>query len=455
MRKLTAQLPDAGWLLVLAPLVAAFFYAPLAFGGTTPQSVEVIDALFAASFGLWIIHLAVTRRLPKIPLLCLAALVFLILFGLSHYLNPKSSFDRESWQFTLLLDRLTWLPGSVDLETSAPLVRHFGAMAMAFIVLLDACRGSRTRWFLIRSVALAGLIIAAIGIYQRASGADSMLWVGPERSGKVFFGAFRYNANAAAFLNLSWPAALAVWLRGRATDPGNAWNSMNFCALFFLSIAVFVNTSKAGQILGLIGVIFAAIWFWGLIRPQNMSRLVIGLMSVLFLSLLLVALLPAFLLIMERWSVGLGTLEGRLLIYEAAGKILPDSNWFGTGPGTFRIVFPFYTVYLGEQLKGVYTHTHQDYLQTLIEWGYLGFAGWLTLIGGGLLIGLRYIFRMRRNGRNDITTSCSVLALSVVLIHAMADFPLQIPSVQWLAAFHLAICWTANAKEKRRVAAGP
>ncbi|MDF1824422.1 MAG: O-antigen ligase family protein [Verrucomicrobiales bacterium] len=451
MRKQHSELPGPGWLIVLAPLVALIFYAPLAFGGTTPSSVEVIDSLLASSFVLWLGLLIFEKRRPRIPLTCLSSLVFLSIFGLAHALNPGSYFEPDSWRFILLVENYRWLPGTVDTETTAPIIRHLGALSLAFLVLVDACAHSRTRWFLIYAVALAGLLIAGIGIYQRASGADSMLWVTPDRSGKLFFGAFRYNANAAAFLNLSWPATLAIWLRSRALDPSGTRTSAEFCALFLLFIAVFVNTSKAGQILGLIAALISVIWFWKLVRPKETSASAIAIMSALFLSLFLIALLPALNLITERWEATSQSLAGRMLVYEASSKILPNSGWFGTGPGTFRLIFPFYTGYLGDRLSGTYTHTHQDYLQTLIEWGYLGFAGWLVLIGGGLWVGLTYAFRMKQKGRNDLTTSCSLIALSTILLHALVDFPLQIPSVQILAAFYLAICWSASQRDQRKV----
>ena len=44
---------------------------------------------------------------------------------------------------------------------------------------------------------------------------------------------------------------------------------------------------------------------------------------------------------------------------------------FGFGPGTFSIVFPFLQQEHGGDLDGILRYAHQDYLQTILEWGFL------------------------------------------------------------------------------------
>ncbi len=455
MNRFASSFPGLGWTVTLLPLCGLCFYAPLAFGGTTPATVVVIDTFLLASFILWLGQLIINRRVPKFPVICLIALGFLTCFGLIHLLNPKAMLQRDLWRFFPLPEPLSWLPGTLDVETSTPIIRHFGAMLLAFLVLLDACRFPRPRWFLLRVISISGLMIAVIGVLQKASAAEAMLWVSPDRSGSLFFGAFRYNANAAAFLNLSWPAALAIWLKGRVIEPGSAKNSIDFCSFFFLVIAVFVNSSKAGHILVILGLALSLWWFRKLLRPKNVSKRVMVISGMLFLVLSIAAILPAFVTVFSRWedfSESPDSFHGRLLLYEASSQILPTSGWFGTGPGTFQIVFPFYTGYLGDQLSGIYTHTHQDYLQTMIEWGFLGFFGWAVLVGGGLLFAIRFILQMKKSGKTDLSAKSAMLALLIVLLHAMADFPLQIPSIQWLIAIYLAICWSTVCREEVKTA---
>ena len=69
---------------------------------------------------------------------------------------------------------------------------------------------------------------------------------------------------------------------------------------------------------------------------------------------------------------------------QAAVQILPDAGAFGLGPGTFGAAFPHYTGALGDSIAGIWRYTHNDYLQTAIEWGFCGAAVWAVLFFWGL-----------------------------------------------------------------------
>lgn len=438
-------IPPSGWLIVLSPLIAAFFYAPLAFGCVTPSTVAVLDQLLALSFVLWAGLLIFERRLPRLSLICCGSLIFLTALGTCDALNPLSIFHAETWSFSPLAEAVTWLPGTVDQAASAPVLRHMGALLLGGLVLQDAVAGSRPRWLLFRTVAIAGLVIAVIGMEQKASGAAAMLWSTPERSGTHFFAAFRYHGNAASFLNLSWPAALAVALRSRLIRPGGIVASIDLAVVFFVLAAVFVNTSKAGQILGLTGA-FIGIWhFRSQIFEQNIPRSTAVLTGLLFMGAFAVLVLPGLVSSIANWSSFIDkgdTLHGRLLAYGACLRALPETGIFGTGPGTFRLVFPFYTNHLGNRIAGIWIHAHQDWLQGLIEWGYTGLAAWAVLYTGAFVRLWRRIRHARDKGVLEITASISLLGLALVLVHSVGDFPLQIPAIQWLVVFYLAVAWS-------------
>lgn len=429
----------------LAPFLAALFYAPLAFGGTTPETVRTLDWLLLHGFLLWLCVLVLERRRPRIPGCFWIPGMALGLVGLVHCMNPASVADPTFGDFELLENHLRFLPGSVDAASTWPVLVHLGALFLAGLALCDALAGSRVRWLLFRTVALAGFMIAVIGIYQKATGAEAMLWSGPKRFGDNFFAAFRYHANAASFLNLSWPAALAVWLRSRLVRPGSLASSLDLCVFFLLSAAVFVNSSKAGQILGILGLVLAAWRFRAELSIPTTSRtgaIVIGLFLVLLAGILI---LPGLLGAISKWNefaADGGSLRGRLYAYRACLGAVYDAGLFGHGAGTFRLVFPYHTLEYEDQIWGYWYHAHQDWLQTLIEWGWLGFCLWAVVFGGALWRLFVRCCRSSKSGQTELSASVALLALILVLVHALVDFPLQIPALQWLVVFYLALGWS-------------
>ena len=445
MRRSTESSPPWHRLAALAPLLVAFFYIPLAFGGTTPLTSLVFDWLLFYGFSFWLCVLVLERRLPRMSWYLAVPLVFLVLVGLGHFFNARSYFDPVDWRFLPREDHLSGLPGSVDAATSLPFLRHMAAMLLAGLALRDALAGSRVRWLVFRVVALSGLVIATIGIYQKASNAGMMLWGIPLEYERSFFAAFRYHANAASFLNLSWPAALAVWLRSRMMRPGSIVSSLDFCVFFLTLAAVFVNTSKAGQILGLLAVGLAAWRFRRELLIPVTSRAGGIVLGVFVAGIVLVLVFPAVYLSFSKWSQLVehgGSFKGRIMAYGACLEAIREAGLFGNGAGTFSIVFPIYTLDLGEDFYGFWRFAHQDWLQGIIEWGWLGFAAWAAIFSGALFRLGRRAREARKDDQPEITSSIALLALGIVLLHALVDFPFQIPAIQWLVVFYLALAWS-------------
>ena len=208
--------PERKWWPALFPLLVSFLYAPLAWGATTRGTVAILDGLFVASFLGWSALLILERRLPRFSLWAGIPIVFVTVLGLISWANPVSTFDENFGVLRPTETAIPWLPGSVDRASTGEVVVHLLALLLGFLVLLDACSHSRIRWLFLKGLAISGFFIALIGITQKAAGAEAMLWVDPDPlkyGNKLFFAAFRYHANAAAFMNLCWPAAMVVFLR--------------------------------------------------------------------------------------------------------------------------------------------------------------------------------------------------------------------------------------------------
>jgi len=121
----------------------------------------------------------------------------------------------------------------------------------------------------------------------------------------------------------------------------------------------------------------------------------------------------------------------------------------------------------------VWRFLHEDYLQTLMEWGWAGGMFWALVFFGGIATGIQNLRRQEKlrraakintrgyefnPGSEKIVRSqkpgtwewtprqrlllwLSVLSLTGVAAHALVDFPLQISSIQLYAATLLGTCW--------------
>ena len=95
-------------------------------------------------------------------------------------------------------------------------------------------------------------------------------------------------------------------------------------------------------------------------------------------------------------------------------------------------------------MPGTWRFLHQDYLQTLLEWGWIGGILWALLFFGGITVGIRsYKEHARREWtpRRRVLQPLVIIALMGVALHALVDFPVQIESIQLYVATYLGLCW--------------
>ena len=264
----------------------------------------------------------------------------------------------------------------------------------------------------------------------------------------LFFATYYYHANAGAFINLVLPligalAAIAVQRRKLAGERA-LWLSS-----FVLSIAAAITTaSKAAMIVTAIVCLLLGLRLRSfLARLWKSSAFPLKIAAVVTIcGISYAAVSVGWTAAALRWSETAAVEDSggqRLLAAKIGWRMTADSGWWGFGPGNFAIAFPHYTNDLGTAIAGVWDHAHQDYLQLLLEWGWIGAFLWSCIICGGLIIGVVLTPRKHRTLTPGSRTllAASMIALGGVLLHALVDFPLQIASLQFYAALHLGMAW--------------
>ena len=125
--------------------------------------------------------------------------------------------------------------------------------------------------------------------------------------------------------------------------------------------------------------------------------------------------------------------DGRVFYWRAAERIFHEHLWWGAGPGSFRYLYPMSA---DKYAQGTPRNAHNDYLNTLCEWGLAGFG--IMIAALGLLFGgVSRIWPYVRRGSGDLGSKNSSraafvlgasLGLLSILIHSAVDFNMQIPA---------------------------
>jgi O-antigen ligase len=183
----------------------------------------------------------------------------------------------------------------------------------------------------------------------------------------------------------------------------------------------FISASHGGAVVaaglaaGALAIVVAAGWHSSpTMRLTMLAPIVIGVLMVLYLGTgqFRNGLLQAF----------MDDMGDRIEIHETARQMAVDRPVFGTGPGSFA---KMYQLYRSDPREVWAAYAHNDWLQTLITFGWVGGAlVWLAL----LHVFLRWWVRDGIECPWDLIAAVW-LALAACLAHARFDFPLQIHSI--------------------------
>src|SRR5215469_2534626 len=428
---------------------AALVYAPWAYGGTTSTSIQTINLLLLAAFILWVLELLVNGRCPafRCPLLFVA----LALIGIGGWmvLNSGSIYDPDFYVFVPLQNFVPRLAGSVDSTVSAAWMTRGGLLLCAILFIVDLSQSKRWLLRLWYTIGLIAGSIAFLGLLQKATGARMIFWKSaPPWGATTFFATFYYHGNAGAYLNLVWPLTVGLAIRSFTTRHQPAMRAVWASASILTVAAVLANTSRMAQLVALLLLIAICIQFGpAVLRKLSATGKIVAFAGGIAILLAVIAFAQATHLEqpLSRWqSVGERfPNDARWQAGRIAIGALSDVGFFGFGPGTFRVVFPFYNGASGTPVSGTWRFLHQDYLQTMLEWGWIGGGLWALLFIGGITIGIRSFKSYARDWipRRRLLQPLVIVALIGVALHALVDFPLQIASIQLYVATYLGLCW--------------
>jgi hypothetical protein len=370
-------------------------------------------------------------------------------------LNARSIYDSEFSFFVPLRNFAPPFAGSVDYAISAAWIVRGALLLGTMLFVSDLSQSNRWLLWLWYVIGLVGGSVAFLGLLQKATGAQMIFWQPPpppEFGVTTFFATYFYHGNAGAFLNLVWPLSAGLVIR-EFTSRSHPGMRALWTIVFILTIAgVPANTSRMAQLVALVLLVVIGLYFGPvLLRELSGAQKSVAIVGALAIGLALIAVAQATHLEqpLNRWQ-SLGEripADARWQSSRMAVRALPDAGLFGFGPGTFRVVFPGYNIASGDPVPGTWRFLHEDYLQTVLEWGWLGSILWALLLFGGVRIGIRSYQRYARGEwtpRRRILQPLAIVGLMGVALHALVDFPFQIESIQLYAATYVGICWGSS-----------
>ncbi len=280
------------------------------------------------------------------------------------------------------------------------------------------------------------------------SGATALVVLGQRLTPRPFpvfdlTGFFPYENHYAAFANLVLPVALCAGARRtiRAYESGRVSSP---AGLFYFSAglmvaAVVLSRSRAGL---LISCLMVAAFIGLQIRLRRRYPL-IGLpvprwVRTVYLAGSAGGGLAAVLVFFSRLRQVGAELSFRGQVLADTLSVWRDNPFWGSGPGSFSAVFPYYQSLPAE--KFFFLHAHCDPLQFLAEYG---------LLGGAVVLGAAGWILFFRRGPARVEEAAPTfgelegtglgLALAGVGLHSLVDFPLHHPLIALLSVVWVGI----------------
>jgi O-antigen ligase len=402
---------------ILVVVVLILLWGPLAFGGIPAPAFLVIQGLTILALVLWGVRIWVQRPFRLLwPPICWAVFVFVL--------------------YALVRCRLVVL----EYVARQELIQVIVYASLFFIIINNLHRRESATVIALCLIAL-GMVLSWDAVFQFATN-HARVWGFARREQFIGRGGGTYinPDHLAGFLGMTIPLALSYTLMSRLSHTMKVL--LAYCAVAMLA-GIGVSLSRGGIIAaGATLVVFCLV----LLFQRGYWLPALGIL-VGFLALG-IAFGEEFESVQKRFegSFKSGRLvDDRVMYWSAATHIFKDHPMWGGGPGHFDSEFARYRP-PAVQTRPVYVHN--DYLNTLCEWGVTGMAIIAAVCGllyygalktwpalgqadpehGGSQTGDRAAFLMG-----------ACMGLLALLFHSVVDFNMHVPANAVIAVTLMAL----------------
>ncbi len=400
---------------ILVLVLGILIFTPVALGGVLVWQVLVLQGLTALAALLWAVRLWTAKR-PAVlwPPICWGVVAF-VAYAVARYLGAENEY----------VSRLELIRVVI--------------YALLFFIALNNLHRQETTHLVALTLVFLGMAIAGCAVWQFLTKSErvwGLLSVYRGRAGGTF-----YNPNSlAAFLVLLAPLGFCYVLVGRLSH-------MMKIVVGYASVVMIAGVAVTVSRGGMLALAAALLVLCGVLLFQRNFRIqALALLAVLGVAgVILVPKLQSVRTRFEDLSSPTKRAEDlRLSIWKGAARMWRDHLWTGVGPGQFDNYFPEYRPM---EVQAHPEQAHNDYLNTLAEYGVAGAA--LVVATWGLLFwGICKTWKHVRAAPDDFARKKSskfalmlgtTVGLLGVLIHSFVDFPLHVPGVAVTAVVLMAL----------------
>lgn len=449
-------------------LVLLIGSTPMAFGAVQPWAYRTMAAVVLALLAAWSFKMAwagelrVARLACLAPLLVFAAVVSFQLIPLPAAALPGlSPAAHELYGWTIprypgmgeaagglwggFGRPLSVYPHATKQEI-AKILSYIGV----FLLVVNNVRTRRDVRFLLGALVFAGFAFSLLAIAQKLTWNGMAFWFIRLSPGRDPFGPYINRNHFAGYVGMIIPLAMGLLLsrrlelgmgggarrfRFRLAEWGESGRSRLALLLFMIAVmaaALLMSLSRGGMVGALLSVATVLVLLALRWREKHWGFMI-------FAAAVLAFFIIAWVGYDQHVAERVGTLLSRekmmgsmrLRIWRDALPIFADYPLFGTGLGTFGVIFPLYKTL---PFQAHFLYPENDYLQLLIETGLAGAAAILSAVAFFVVHVAGRFFQLR-DMRMIALAAGGMGAGAATAFHAMVDFSLHIPA----NAFHFAL----------------
>ena len=315
------------------------------------------------------------------------------------------------------------------------------AMALVLAMLrLNAWQAQHLAWAIVAAMVLSVIL----GAIQLGQGEGSLAYFYAITNYGSTVGFFANSNHLATLLLISLPFIAALIAHQLATGREEfnwPFMAMGLGLILVVLTGIFINGSLTGFALaGPVGAASAMILVTSM-PIRKAALILLPLVLVGGLSWLLVTKQGAQLLEFEELEASSGS---RQQIWAHTLTAIGDHLPLGSGLGTFAEVYPRYEdpAFVS---KSYINHAHNEYLELLLELGFVGVPITLAF----LIWWIANLARIWLREAADPFALAGAIAVGTILIHSIVDYPLRTAAISGIFAISLAMMAvrpTANAK---------